>query len=433
MKKRISIWMSAVLFLCMPLLVQGQYLRSSYYMDGSSARLALNPAMYPQRGFINLPVIGGINSDLSTNVLGFNDVKDMVDNDFNSTDEIISKLNPQNNAEFNMGAEVLSFGFHVKDNFFTFGIASHVDIDAQIPKSMFEYINNIDNNTISGTKHYDIADQNLNINAYTEIGVGFSRNITDRLTIGAKAKMLLGNVNMNLTVNQLKIDAYMPEESYGGASVDALTDVEFALSGEGVVIEEDIDGNIEDVSVGDFGIGGYGAALDLGVNYALTDRLSISAAVIDLGFISWAKESTVIYTSKEQVHIDDIYEVDILDFDTFGLKNGVNEGRKTSLRPTVSVGAEYGFADNKLGVGFLSTTRFGGAGTYTELTALATYRPGTMFNATLSYSMVHGYNTFGLALKLGPLMLGTDYMLLSGDSKRTNVYMGLSIPLAKKK
>lgn len=419
--------------LCSPLFVQGQYLRSSYYMDGSSTRLALNPAMYPQRGFINLPVIGGINFDLRTNALGFKDVQNMIDDDFSSTDEIISRLNAQNNAEFSMGSEVISFGFHARDNFFTFGIASHVDIDAQIPKSMFEYINSINNDTFSGTRHYDIADQNLNVNAYTEIGVGFSRNINDRLTIGAKAKMLLGNANMSLKVNQLKIDAYMPEESYSKAYLDAVTDVEFALSGEGVIIEEDGDGNIEKISVGDYGIGGYGAALDLGVNYALTDRLSLSAAVTDLGFISWSKESTVIYTSKEQVHVDDIDEVDILDFDTFGLKNGVNEGRSTSLRPTVSVGAEYSFAENKLGVGLLSTTRFGGSGTFTELTALATYRPGTMFNATLSYSMVHGYDTFGLALKLGPLMLGTDYMVLSGNTQRTNIYMGLSIPLAKKK
>lgn len=433
MKKQILFCISAIVLLCAPLLMQGQYLRGSYYMDGSSTRLALNPAMYPQRGFINLPVIGGTYLEMSTNALGYKDIMEYVEDENINTNNLLGKLSPLNTVDINFGTEVLSFGFHTKKNFITFGVATKVNMGIQIPKNMFEYMQNVNNETFTGEKHYDIANQKVNINAYTEVGVGFSRQINKRLTIGAKAKMLLGNANMDLNINKMQVDAYLPETDYQNSYADITTDIEFALSGKGVTFEEDQDGYIEDINIGEFGVGGYGAALDLGVNYAITDQLTVSAAVVDLGFISWSKEATTVYASKAQVHIDDNNEVDVIDFDTFGLKDGVHESRRTTLCSTVSVGAEYGFVNNKVGLGLLSTTRFGANRTVTELTAVATYRPGTMFNASVSYSMIGGYDTFGLALKLGPLMVGTDYMFLGGNSKQTNVYMGLSIPLAKKK
>ena len=50
---------------------------------------------------------------------------------------------------------------------------------------------------------------------------------------------------------------------------------------------------------------------------------------------------------------------------------------RTSLvwHSTVVVGAEYGFFENKLGVGVLSTTRFVQPKTLTEVTFSANYRP----------------------------------------------------------
>ena len=44
--------------------------------------------------------------------------------------------------------------------------------------------------------NYDISGQQLNINAYTEIGLGLSRQINSRLTVGARVKALLGIGNM---------------------------------------------------------------------------------------------------------------------------------------------------------------------------------------------------------------------------------------------
>ena len=36
---------------------QAQYLRSSYFMEGTSARLQLNPGLQPTKGYFNMPII----------------------------------------------------------------------------------------------------------------------------------------------------------------------------------------------------------------------------------------------------------------------------------------------------------------------------------------------------------------------------------------
>ena len=85
-----------------------------------------------------------------------------------------------------------------------------------------------------------------------------------------------------------------------------------------------------------------------------------------------------------------------------------------------------------MSLGLLSVTSFGEYEKYSELMAIATFRPKSLFNVSASYSVLQGTDTFGLALKLGPLMVGTDYMFLSDNTKHVNAYFGLSIPLARK-
>lgn len=43
---------------------QAQYLRSSYFMEGTSARLQLNPGLQPTKGYFNMPIIGSLNMSM---------------------------------------------------------------------------------------------------------------------------------------------------------------------------------------------------------------------------------------------------------------------------------------------------------------------------------------------------------------------------------
>lgn len=418
----------------LPTAMQAQYLRSSYFMEGSSTRIQLNPALQPKRGYVNLPGIGSVNAEVATNSLGIQDVIDVFDSDgeFYNNDKFYNRLKGMNEVNISANTDVISFGFYKGKGFWSFNVGARADVDATIPKTMFDYLRATDADNFSWSgESFDIRNEKLRLNAYIEVGAGYSRAINERLTVGGKAKLLLGAGNINLNINQL----YMYGKDAGIDSEFQLkTDAYLEASAKGLDLEEE-NGYITDLDYNSFGISGYGAGIDLGASYQVMKNLTVSAAILDLGFISWGKSSTQIAESDKNTTIDKnnySESSDVLDFDLFGLKKKENKSRTNSLSPTMVIGGEYGLLNNKLGLGLLSTTRFGQLKTYSELTFSANYRPNTLINTTLSYSMLQGGETFGIAFKIGPLMLGTDYMYFGNNSKHVNAFIGLSIPLGKK-
>ena len=435
MKKLLSVLGVAALLACIPVFGYAQYLRSSYFMEGSSARMALNPALAPARGYINLPVIGATGLEVSSNSLGAQDVMDIMGDggSFYANDKFMGLLKDENSMGLKLNTDLISFGYHTQNAFLSFGVAARANVDAIIPKSMFQYVYDLENELFTGLKDYLVRNERLNLNTYTELQFGYAK-LGERFSIGGKAKVLLGYANLDLNVRKLDIQTYKLDNSadniYHYCNIE--TDVEMALSGKGIELENDSNGCIDDVMMGKFGVGGYGAAVDLGLEFKVTERLSLYASVVDLGFISWSKSSSEVYTSRNTVQTYERPSADILDFETFALKDGVKKARKTQLAPTVTAGGECGFFNDKLGLGILSVTCYGEYKKYSELMAIATFRPTSLFNVSASYSLLQGADTFGLALKFGPLMVGTDYMFLSENTKQVNAYFGLSIPLARK-
>ena len=63
----------------------------------------------------------------------------------------------------------------------------------------------------------------------------------------------------------------------------------------------------------------------------------------------------------------------------------------------------------------------------------ATLRPANWLNAAISYSpILASGKSIGVAVKLGPLFVGTDYMFLGRNSKTVNGFVGISLPLGGK-
>lgn len=435
--------------------VHGQYLRTSYFMDGAYNRLQLNPALVPSRGFVGIPGLGSINAAVSSNSLGTQDIINCFDSDgnFYNDDSFYNKLKDVNDLNIGAAVDVINFGFARGKGFWSFNVGVRADVNASVHKSMFDYLREIDRDDFSWSNaDIDIRDEKVKINAYTEVGVGYARPLTKKLTVGARVKVLLGMGNMNMEVNNLSLQSNIPdyydpnipvEDIRATIKSDAV--LEGNMRGLDLTETTSLDGTktyVDGLEVNSFGVGGYGAGIDLGASYQLTKNLMLSAAVIDLGFISWSKSSSVIATAQaEEVYDETNYQEflnraessDVLDFDLMGLEVGDEQkARTTRLCPTLVIGGEYAFLNNKLSAGVLSTTRFGLLKTTTELTLSANYRPNTLIGLSASYSMIQSAGkSFGLAFKLGPLMLGTDYMYLGENSKSVNAFIGISVPLAK--
>src|SRR5574344_2490275 len=189
LKSRLVMLISLLLFCTIT--ANAQFLRTSYFMEGNQYRMQLNPALMPTRGYINVPVAGALNVAVNSNTLGTNDVIDIFkDNtDFLHNQTFINKLNDKNDINMALNADVISFGWYNKNKgFWSFNIGEKMDFGASVRKSMFSFLDEVtqENYEFNGAKQYAVADQNINLNAFTEVGLGDSRSINDYLTIGGK-------------------------------------------------------------------------------------------------------------------------------------------------------------------------------------------------------------------------------------------------------
>ena len=502
------LWSSKIIGVFFMMLVctlsaNAQFLRTSYFMEGTHYRQQLNPALTPTKGYFNLPVIGAVNATVGSTSLGYQDIIDIIDDgdDFYTKPDFMNRLKDNNKLNVNFSTEILSAGWYKGKNFWSFNIGLRTDIGANLTKNMFTFLNEME--TVEENwrnSNYDISGQRLNINAYTEVGLGLSRQINSRLTVGARVKALLGIGNMELKLNKVAMNANLPNdaeitkwssESYWSSmtpsqaaqAAQELKDkfnnyhanltvgAELKSSFKGLELKEEEGKDYVtdfDFDSGKLGIAGYGFGIDLGASYKILDNLTVSASVLDLGFISWSKSSTKIASANPdpidikgstyanmvdpnnpntvmnavnqlqndaQGYMDRVTNGDVLDYDMLQLEvSDAKESRKSRLASTLVLGAEYGFFNNKLAVGVLSTTRFVQPDALTELTLSANYRPKSWFNVALSYSAIQSAGkSFGLGLKLGPVFVGTDYMFLGKNSNSVNGFVGVSIPLGGRK
>lgn len=443
-----------------------QFLRTSYFMEGTHYRQQLNPALAPGRGYLNLPVIGTFNASVNSSTFGYQDVMDIIDNsdggDFFMSDAFFNKLDNVNNLNVNLSTDILSAGWYKGKNFWSFNIGLRNDIGATIPKSMFRFLREMDGLDVNDWEKLSKIDQkvegqSLEINSYAEVGIGLARNITPRLTVGARVKALLGIGNLRLDINNVSVKSELSQINWDNPTIEELENlrgnaeikVDATLENSSKLIElSQNDGIIDEIEFGSFGLAGYGLGIDLGASYKLLDKLTLSASLLDLGFMKWSKKNTsiakattnqrydLIDESSRYEFVDMVSSGEVLNFDMLNmtLDKSAEEDRSTSLTSTLVLGAEYALLGDWLAVGALYTGRFAKPETLNELTLSANVRPKNNLNLALSYSLWQGSGkTFGVAAKLGPIFVGTDYMFFGKDTKNLNAYIGFSIPLNKQK
>lgn len=480
--------------------VQAQYLRTSYFMEGTHYRQQLNPALMPTKGYLNLPVLGGFNASVYSSSISSNDVMDILDDkgDFYTNPKFLNRLEDQNKLNVDLNTNILSAGWYKGKNFWAFNIGLRADIGATLSKDLFEHLNEME--TLRDqwrTLNMNINRQDIEAEVYTELGIGLAREVNSRLSVGGRVKVLLGMGHLQLKVNKIEGLSSLPtaaemaqwtDESYWqgktAADIEAFktklnsyyarlaVDAQVESHFKGLEMEEEpgkdyvTDFKLDNKNMG---ISGYGLGIDLGASYKLTKQLTLSASVLDLGFLSWQKSAYQQAAVKTQVldvkgstyatMIDpndkesvkaavsqfqnDMYDYensvtggDVLNNDMLRLKKqeGTEDSRRTKLASTVVLGAEYALCGGKLALGALSTTRFVQPSTLSELTLSANYRPKSWFNLAVSYSAIQSAGkSFGLGMKLGPIFVGTDYMVLGSDSRSVNGFVGISFPLGGKK
>ena len=420
------------LIMCISVAVSAQT-NTFYFMEEVPTRNAMNPAFMPNTSFyLDFFILPSFYFEGGTNAFAIRDV--LLKNNDNewvtalhssqSPNKLYSRIPKTSEIGAKFGLDILNFGFRVKDkNYFNFSLGAKADAAAYLPKDLFKL-------ALFGTPYEDDINsfnlKNLGVNAalYGEVGLGYTMQLTKRITVGAKLKGLVGFAGAFTNFKKLNLNASKEEwELDGQGNAYLITPHLLSWDKENQKFAPNSPEKWTDF------IQGFGGAIDLGATWEPIKNLVISAAVTDIGFIRWSKPQDIVQVSASSSFSFKGFEYkvgDKLDGDFFSnawdsIKSGllynydINSGNKKVsqwLTANVNLGAELGLLKNKLSVGVLSNTRINRAKVMQEVTLAVNIRPIDWFKTYISYTFFDGrYSNLGLGISLRMGAINTFFVM----------------------
>ena len=277
----------------LPFVAFAQEVPVTHFMYMNPFRLYTDiSAPTPYNGYVTLPVIGNLNVGLTNSSIRYNKMFRTDEEGYPvrfTADAFLDGLNKKNNyLNVDLNEEIFGFGFRANKKFFiTVDYRLRANVDLSYSKDLFGF-------PLRGKMNYLGADNpadirlGINANLYQELSLGLQHQLSESITWGARAKLLFGlanvrtrNLNASITTSP---DDYSLLLKYGAdAQLSAIVPLMLDLNGGSY--EFGI-GNI-DGSVIKSAFKNVGAAIDLGFRIKPIKNLSLSATVLDLGFIKW--------------------------------------------------------------------------------------------------------------------------------------------------
>ena len=431
-----------------------QHTTSGYFLDGYLMRYQMNPAIGNAQSFVAMPGLNNINV-AQRSTLGVKDIFYNVDgttttllNPKVSSEEAMSRLKGTNHVGVNTKIDVLSVGFKGLGGYNTIGVSARANVAVKLPTDIFRLLKEgVSNST------YNIADIKAHADAYAEIALNHSHQLTKNLRIGATLKVLVGAGNIDADLEKAQLE--LRDDAW-----DVVTDATVQANVKNLRLTSKVSENtgnmcIDDVDIDKFGVAGYGAAVDLGAVYNLGD-FELSAALLDLGAIGWSN-NYVASTDGEHRFTTDRYTFNVDDeasnrFEDelermgddlavlYEMKDMGDRGSRTRmLAPTVNIGAKYTLPAYKaLSFGALSSSRLQGDFSWTELRLSANFAPCRFFSMGANVAAGNLGTGLGWLINIHPtgfnIFVGMDYTCLKlakpgvPENKSTSINFGWIVP-----
>ena len=386
MKKSLRYMAAALTMAAAILPTSAQELRTSYFMETSNYRHQMNPALLDSPYFgmffsnINIGMTGNIGAKqfiFDTNGLpgytGNYRYTTFMDPNVDAK-TFLNKLHDKNRFDLYLNYNLFSVGFKAWGGVNLLELNLRSNTNLTLPKGLFEFAK-----TAGEKEHYEFGGLGMRTQNYMETALGHSRDINKQWRVRGKMKFLLGAAYADFTADKVILDM---TEDYWRVQSDAQLKASLMKCD---VIHEDPSKNsadgrprVKELDNFGFSLPGFGMALDLGVTYKPIENLTLSAAITDLGFISWKNTHHAssqgdytfdgfnnIYIGSDKDQTEDIDDqFDQIGDDLEEMFSVYDDGTKTAtqaLAATLNVGAEYKLpAYDKLKFGFLYTSRIHG-------------------------------------------------------------------------
>ncbi len=399
-----------------------------YYMNLPQNHF-LNPALRPSNSvYIGLPGISGINLNVNNNFFNFSDIfsksGDSVISIFHpdyNVEEFITKIKDLNAIEPQVLIQTFGLGFSVgTDLYISFDVNERVNGNVALPGDLLR-LGFEGNEQFVGQK-IDLSSFRSDAMYYREAGLGFSKNFTNKLRLGIRGKLLFGITSVVLDNRSLGIT--VGDDYTHTFDADLMVNISAPVD-----IYLDDKNNIDSISLDDSGFddgrwilnylgrpGNIGLGLDIGAEFAVTEKFRLSASVTDLGYIKWKRDVKNLKAESQfefsGVDLLDVYEGKMT-FDSLAqelldsLRNSffVTDTQTpftTNLPFGVTVGASYNLTKS-FSVGVLSYTKIIGDQFKEALTLSANLNLGNAFSTSIAYTAAnYRYDNLGFGLAFRP-------------------------------
>lgn len=266
-----------------------QDLEMGYFLGGNPYAFRQNPAFQSERGLASI-ALGqtgfGAWSNLGISSLLYPDSNGKVYtflNDRVSSAEFLKNIHQRNHIDADVLVNILTVGFWThEDTFLTMDVNVRSLNALSAPYDLFRFLKD----GSSSSSFFDLSGLGYRSQAFAEAAFGWSRIFGD-ITVGARLKVLVGGLAAEARMKKLQM-------TMNGERWEVQTEGEVIGSSPSFRMDKDANGNYDfetlEFSDSEYGVAGYGGAVDLGFSWNVLPLLTVSGALLDLGTIRWNHE-----------------------------------------------------------------------------------------------------------------------------------------------
>lgn len=281
----------------------------------SPQTLLLNPGAETNfRSHYGIPMLSDVSFDIGITGFKLNDLFSNDSRTFRTRFEaVLNKINATDYLSFNTKIDVLNIGFRLdKKTYLSFGFYEEIDFISYLPKDFIELFYYGNEPFIN--RNFSLAQVSMKGDFLGVFHAGISKKISEKLNIGARAKIYSSSINIESLNN---FGTFNSSTSTDNIIRQSLNNINGQVRTSGIVDADDeyIDDPNEYFSRTFLG-GNLGLGLDVGLTYHFTSQLEFTASLLDIGFVKHSKNT-------KNFNIEGDYVLDGLNFeyDTSSLSN----------------------------------------------------------------------------------------------------------------
>jgi hypothetical protein len=421
-----------------------------FFMHAIPQSNFLNPAIQQDcRLFIGLPVISSVHMNVANSGFTLNQMLEEGENGNYSIDAdfVSGKLANRNFFSAELHVTILAIGLRHKQYYYTFSINEKDNTSVYYPRDLVSFA--LEGNTPFEGQHLAFEGTGLYFNHYREFALGVSKRIDAERTVGLKAKLLFGK--LNLETEKMNVGLFTQENTF-----DLLFNVDSRVNASVPYTMELEDGYYDFVSRYDGNINQHifnrknpGIALDAGFIYQYSEQITFSGSLLDLGFINYRSNVTNYSLAGDYLYTGPIGDTIISESYFRDLFNSLNDHMDEELTyssymhfldPKLLLGASLK-VNSKMNLNALLYNRFNKMKYQNGFMLSVVSRPFKSLETSLSWAYMNrsALNVgFGFAYGRSPLqfyMVSDNLLapLFPMSTKNANIRFGLNINLGCRK